>query len=187
MNESHKKEKGHGDTTLALLHAASPSQRPLVLYCTLWLAQKEAAGHLKTLEMAFIDTDRESLDNLLLVVSQELKRYAERHLVFLRPLYRSFSSLVSNGDIVDYFCRQVLKRIWATTQEATCFYAATLIFGAGEENTGPVYTDKDTLNSFKTGYWHLEEGTLIVSGLEEEAGRHAKNWGHTIGLIAVGG
>lgn len=137
--------------------------------CRLYqMAQKKVA---RPIRLVLIDTSRQGLDGLRKYLQTQLQRYAEKNIINLRKAAAEIPSLISNREIIEFFCLGAMEivQLASAIEEAK---DAQLIFEAIIENIDSKVSLLSALSKLSTAtpYFFSNTSSIPISVLNDQAG-----------------
>lgn len=124
----------------------------------------------KTFVLNAIDLSEEGLAGLMKYLRVQVKKIAEKKMVWLRQAYADRKDLIENGEIIDEYIFDVMNIVRpVTTMESA--YGSNLIFEAIAENQGlkvKIFSQIDQNNPNKPWYF-TNTSSIPIHVLDEEA------------------
>jgi 3-hydroxyacyl-CoA dehydrogenase len=124
----------------------------------------------KTFVLNAIDLSEEGLAGLMKYLRVQVKKIAEKKMVWLREVYADRKDLIENGEIIDEYIFDVMNIVRpVTTMESA--YGSNLIFEAIAENQGlkvKIFSQIDQNNPNKPWYF-TNTSSIPIHVLDEEA------------------
>lgn len=118
-----------------------------------------------------IDVSPEGLSGLMNYLRAQIRKVAEKKIVWLRKVYADRDDLIENGDIIDEYIFDVMNIVRPVTTMSAA-YGSTLIFEAVSENRAlkvKLLSDIDRNN--ENSPWYFTNTSSVPIGLvESEAG-----------------
>lgn len=125
----------------------------------------------KTFVLNAIDISDEGLAGLMRYLRAQVKKIAEKKMVWLRQVYAGRKDLIENGEIIDEYVFDVMNIVRpVTTMESA--YSSNLIFEAIAENQGlkvKIFSQIDQNNPNKPWYF-TNTSSIPIHVLNNEAG-----------------
>lgn len=124
----------------------------------------------KTFVLNAIDLSEEGLAGLMKYLRAQVKKIAEKKMVWLRQVYADRKDLIENGEIIDEYIFDVMNIVRpVTTMESA--YSSNLIFEAIAENQGlkvKIFSQIDQNNPNNPWYF-TNTSSIPIHVLDEEA------------------
>lgn len=125
----------------------------------------------KTFVLNAIDLSEEGLAGLMKYLKAQVRKMAEKKMVWLRQAYADRSDLIENGDIIDEYIFDVMNIVRPSTALEVA-YTSNIIFEAIAENQGlkvKIFKQIDQNNANKP-YYFTNTSSIPIHLLNDQAG-----------------
>ena len=122
-----------------------------------------------------IDVSDKALEGLKNYIETQVRKIAEKKIVFLRKAYEDRNELIENADIINQYIFDVVNKIRLTTSLASA-YNSTLVFEAVNENPDlKVKLLTEIKNNNKRDPWYFTNTSSVpINRIDREVGLNGK-------------
>ncbi|MCK5088007.1 MAG: hypothetical protein KAQ90_10830, partial [Melioribacteraceae bacterium] len=122
-----------------------------------------------------IDVSDKALEGLKNYIETQVRKIAEKKIVFLRKAYEDRKELIENADIINQYIFDVVNKIRLTTSLASA-YNSTLVFEAVNENPDlKVKLLTEIKNNNKRDPWYFTNTSSVpINRIDREVGLNGK-------------
>jgi len=122
-----------------------------------------------------IDVSDKALEGLKNYIATQIRKIAEKKIVFLRKAYENRKELIENADIINQYIFDVVNKIRLTTSLASA-YNSTLVFEAVNENPElKIKLLTEIKNNNKRDTWYFTNTSSVpINRIDREVGLNGK-------------